>query len=149
MTRTETIRTKGVRVWVPCLPVAQPRQRISLAGGKPRAYLRAKHPVHGFKAIVRLAVAQQWEGPPLDGPVCVRLTAILPRPKAMCWKRRPTPEVAHAKKPDLDNLTKAVLDSLSGLCWRDDAQVSRLLAAKRIAAGDGQSGVEIEVREDE
>ena len=46
------------------------------------------------------------------------------------------PSEWHTKKPDLDNLAKAVLDSLAGLAWVDDSQVVILGLAKRIARGD-------------
>lgn len=38
-------------------------------------------------------------------------------------------------KPDLDNLAKAVMDSLNGVCWIDDAQVCRIVLSKWIVAG--------------
>jgi len=33
-------------------------------------------------------------------------------------------------RPDLDNTTKAVLDSLNGVAWEDDSQVQRLVVEK-------------------
>lgn len=38
--------------------------------------------------------------------------------------------IHHTVKPDLDNLTKAVLDALNGLAWHDDAQISKLYVRK-------------------
>lgn len=37
------------------------------------------------------------------------------------------------KKPDLDNMEKAVLDSCTGICWNDDKQVAGLLSFKHYA----------------
>jgi Holliday junction resolvase RusA-like endonuclease len=34
------------------------------------------------------------------------------------------------KKPDIDNLTKAILDALNGIAWNDDAQVAQITAKK-------------------
>ena len=34
-------------------------------------------------------------------------------------------------RPDLDNLTKLVLDSANGILWVDDGQVARLEVEKR------------------
>lgn len=37
----------------------------------------------------------------------------------------------YTKKPDSDNVAKAILDSLNGLVYKDDNQVSELLVLKR------------------
>jgi len=37
----------------------------------------------------------------------------------------------HTKRPDLDNLVKSVKDALTGIIWKDDAQIIRLAAEKR------------------
>jgi len=132
-------------IFVPCLPVAQPRQRLTVIAGRPHNYTPSRHPVNTFKAHLRQAVAEQWQGPPLCGPVHLELSIFLPRPKAKLWKRKPMPAEPHCKRPDLDNLLKAVLDALRGLVWRDDAQVAELVANKQIAAGDRQPGVSITI----
>lgn len=38
--------------------------------------------------------------------------------------------IHHTVKPDLDNLTKAVLDALNYVAWHDDAQITRLNVRK-------------------
>ncbi len=132
------------RIVVPAIPIAQPRPRAAVCGQRAAVY-HAKGPVDAFKATVRLAAAEVYRGPPLDGPVCVNLVFTFPRPKSMIWKIKPMPRLRHAKKPDRDNLDKAVLDALTGLMWRDDAQVCDGSITKWIAAGDEQPGVEITV----
>jgi Holliday junction resolvase RusA-like endonuclease len=37
----------------------------------------------------------------------------------------------HTMRPDLDNLVKSVKDALTGVIWKDDAQIIRLVAEKR------------------
>jgi Holliday junction resolvase RusA-like endonuclease len=39
--------------------------------------------------------------------------------------------------PDLDKLVRAILDSLTGIVWQDDAQVVSILAAKSYGAHPG------------
>jgi len=134
-----------ISIWVPCLPVAQPRQRVTVIAGRPHNYTPTRHPVNRFKAELRKAVADRWDGGPLDGPLQLAVSFFLPRPKSKIWKRKPMPAEPHCKRPDLDNLLKVVLDALRGLCWRDDAQVAELLASKQIAAGDWQPGVSITI----
>lgn len=66
-------------------------------------------------------------------PGAVRLVLFfaLPRPKSL-----PKRVTAHLKKPDLDKLTRSVKDALTGVLWRDDAQVVALTAMKTYAAGE-------------
>ena len=138
-----------IRFSVPAIPVAQPRQRhrVMATGGKSfvQNFTPAKHPVQAFKATVRLAATQQHSGPPLEGPLCIRMVFVLPRPGRLIWKSRPMPRAWHESKPDADNLSKAVKDALSGLLWRDDAQVACMEVRKVIASGQEQPGVEIVV----
>jgi len=63
------------------------------------------------------------------------LSFYLPRPKGHYNSKgdikpqyAPT---AHTKKPDLDNLVKAVKDSLKGILWYDDSQVYFTEAEKK------------------
>jgi Holliday junction resolvase RusA-like endonuclease len=65
----------------------------------------------------------------------VHLDFQMPIPASWSQKRRALVTgmdvVAHVKRPDLDNLEKAVLDGLNGVVWNDDAQVFRLTKVKR------------------
>lgn len=132
---------------VPWGPVAQPRHRFGLRGGKPAPYLPADHPVNAFKDAVRLyarvAVSDARLIKPLDGPLRVRLRFVLARTKA---DRSPAWHW-HDKKPDLDNLVKAVLDGLLGLALSDDARVCDLAASKVVAAPNEEPGVSVRVEE--
>lgn len=136
---------------VPSLPVAQPRQRHRVAQINGRAmavnYTPAKSPINDFKATVRMAAKAAYNGAPLTGPVRCDITFVFPRPQAKVWKTRPMPRYWHTKKPDRDNLDKAVLDTLSGLLWRDDCQVCYGTIQKVHAAGDEQPRVEVRVCE--
>jgi len=62
--------------------------------------------------------------------VRVSLTFYVARPKSLPKR------VMHAtKKPDLDKLVRAAIDSLSGVLFKDDAQVTDILARKLYAQG--------------
>ena len=136
-----------IHIHIPAVPVAQPRQRHAVVGGSVRSYMPNTHPIAAFKASVRLAASQAYSGPPLAGPVFVSLVFVFPRPKGMVWKKRPMLREFKAGKPDLDNLAKAVLDSLNGLLWIDDSQVVDLRVRKYVAAGDEAAHVEMDVEE--
>ena len=72
---------------------------------------------------------------------------VFPRPGVMVWKKKPMPRVRHTKKPDRDNLEKALMDALKGIVWIDDAQVCDGSIRKWIAAGDEQPGVHVVIRQ--
>lgn len=59
-------------------------------------------------------------------PVSVNATFVFVRPKSVSERRRPYNTV----KPDIDKLLRAVLDALTGVAYRDDAQVVSVSARK-------------------
>lgn len=123
---------------VPAVPVAQPRQRHSVApGGFVRNYTPAKSPVNDYKATVRLSAQNAYTGPPLACPLRVTLQCVFAtKRKARCPK--PT-------KPDCDNLAKSTLDALNGLTFKDDGQVVELRVEKWHAASDEQPHVRVTI----
>ena len=70
----------------------------------------------------------------------VILSFYFPRPKSVSRKRRPF----HTVRPDIDKLTRASLDGLSGIIYTDDAVVTRLEVSKDYGV---PTRCEIEVRE--
>lgn len=78
---------------------------------------------------------------PFEGPVHVETRFLLERPKSVPVKKRPQPTA----KPDLDKLARAVGDALTGVCWKDDAQVVAWLASKDYAPSGTHPGVLIHV----
>ena len=133
-----------ITITVPLVPVAQPRPRATVRGGRICVY-NAAGPVDAFKARVRIAARQAYSGDLLRGPLRVDSEFVFPRTKGQMWKRKPMPRMRHDKKPDRDNLDKAVLDALTGQLWFDDAQVCDGRIQKWIAAGDELHGVIITV----
>jgi Holliday junction resolvase RusA-like endonuclease len=139
-----------IRFIVPCIPVAQPRQRHRIAQSADGRqwvanYTERKHPANAFKAAVQLAASEAYQGPPLTGALSVGLVFVLPRPGRLVWKSRPMPRRWHDWKPDAENLAKSAVDALTGTLWRDDAQVARLVIEKHVAAGDEQPHAEVTV----
>ncbi len=107
----------------------------------------SKHPVQDFKASVRMAARQAYQGAPLAGPIRIVATFVMPRPGRLRWKTRPMPRCLHASKPDIENVAKAIFDALTGLAWNDDAQIAITTLTKVYAAGDEQPCVEVEIWE--
>ena len=100
-----------------------------------------------WAAVVTLMARQAMqERPPLAGPLDVRLVFDMQRPKAHFNKRglRPDAPSLVCKRPDIDKVTRTVLDALTVAgVWGDDAQVASLVAEKRYANG---AGVHVVVR---
>lgn len=78
------------------------------------------------------------------GPVQCQLNFTLPRPKSHFGTGRnadrlkPNVPDWHGKKPDADNLAKAVMDAMSAAgVWQDDAQVSDLRVTKQYGPRTG------------
>ena len=84
------------------------------------------------------------------GPVALTLAFKMPRPdyhygtgsNSQCLKAN-APHW-HTKKPDLDKLTRLVCDSLTGILWQDDNQVTSISASKEYA-DDHKTGVTITI----
>ena len=66
------------------------------------------------------------------GPVRVWVDFYLPIPAS--WSRKRAAEAmrlgSHFGRPDLDNFIKLFLDAANGVLWRDDSQLSQLVARK-------------------
>jgi Holliday junction resolvase RusA-like endonuclease len=75
---------------------------------------------HQAHAVVTLDKVAQFLG-----PVALRVTFTLPRPASL-----PKRVTAHTKAPDLDKLVRSVGDALTGVLYRDDAQIVELHARK-------------------
>jgi Holliday junction resolvase RusA-like endonuclease len=86
---------------------------------------------------VRQDMAAQGLSEPLEGPVAVRATFTLPRPKSA-----PRARWAPDRKPDIDKLARALLDSLViGGSLIDDAQVIDLRVSKVYPVDSNLPGV--------
>ena len=82
-----------------------------------------------WRKIIQAAAKQAMGDQPMSvGPILLRLTFSLPRPKShLCnaWDVRSNAPHYHVSKPDLSKLVRAVEDALTGICWRDDSQIVR------------------------
>jgi crossover junction endodeoxyribonuclease RusA len=114
--------------------VAQPQ-------GSTRAFMRPgmQFPVvthdnprlHQWRDLVATTVSRTMEEhliPLFLGPVALRVVFALPRPQSL-----PRRVVTHLKAPDLDKLLRAIGDALTGVVYRDDAQIVELVGRKLYA----------------
>lgn len=114
---------------VPGEPVPQPRPRVTTRGGFGRAYVPHAHPVHAYRASLA-AAARDAGAEPHAEPVSVVIDLVFERPKSHMNKSGVKPSAPRLPRVDLDNVGKAILDSLNGVAWGDDSQVQRLVIEK-------------------
>lgn len=111
-----------IRLIIPGEPVAKGRPRITRNG---HAYTPEK--TTNYENLVRLAFMQQCgKTNPYEGEITAVIDAYMQIPKSASKKRQEAMrchETRPTKRPDGDNIAKAVLDSLNGLAYKDDSQV--------------------------
>lgn len=78
-----------------------------------------------FETTFRAEIEKQDFTPINEGPIKCEILFFYRRPKTS-----PDHAFYRAKKPDIDNLVKAVMDAINGVLFTDDAQISMLSAAK-------------------
>lgn len=110
-------------------PVGKGRPRVTARGGKfAHAYTPKK--TKDFEDAIRFEfMASNCEKMPVypkDIPLKVDMTFAFGIPKSYSKKKHEqclNGIIQHTKKPDADNVAKAVLDALSGCAMEDDSQV--------------------------
>ena len=132
-----------MRFFVPGHPAPQGSKQAFVRGKRAVLVEVSKRVKPWREAVQDAAITHGCQ--PLEGPVSVKLTFLMPRPKAMPKKANLT----MIQKPDADKLARAVLDGLTGVCFDDDSQVTRLLVVKRRAGTAEEPGVMIHVEQGE
>jgi Holliday junction resolvase RusA-like endonuclease len=133
---------------IPGEPFAQPRARAAVING--RAVIYDPKKARNWKATAQAhMISAGQEADHLyceSGPVEIRVLAVFTCPKSDHRKREPLTRRWHTKKPDADNVLKAVKDSAKGVLWIDDSQVCLESCEKHIGAQGEAPYVEITVR---
>ena len=115
-------------------PIGQGRPKFSTINGHARAYDPEKS--RNYKAYVKLLATQAMKEQcfeMIEGPCSLDILAFFEVPKSKSKKFR---EAALSgleyptKKPDIDNIIKAIQDALNGLAYKDDALIVRLHTVK-------------------
>lgn len=119
------------------LPAPQGSKRAYVRGGR-AMLVESSAAVKPWRADVRAAALDTWTGPVLTGPVALTLHFRFDRPKGHYGKHGLLPSAPAYKvtAPDIDKLARATLDALTGIVFRDDAQVVELHVTKGWVAGD-------------
>lgn len=137
--------TEVITFTIPGEPQGKGRPRAFRAGRGVRMYTPAK--TEAYEQAVASAGRQAMAGrAPMAGPLAVDLVAVLGVPASWSKKRRAAALEGlelPAKKPDADNVAKAIADGLNGIAYGDDAQVIELRVRKRYGE---VPGVLVEIR---
>lgn len=132
---------------IPIAPKAKGRPRMRVVNGHAQAYTPKTTRV--FESTAAELIAKHSPPTLLVGPVHLGVLFVLPRPKSMCRKKDPDFETTPcAKRPDLDNLTKSLVDSInnSGQVWRDDSQVQHMIVEKVYSEKSGKPRIEVRIQ---
>jgi len=119
-------------------PMAKQSFRTTRTGNK---YLDASV-IKYRKAIRNMAISQMrnQKAERIEGAVNMNIIYAFRRPKSLSKKERNEIDggknIPKTTKPDIDNLTKAILDALNGIVWKDDAQVAQINIQKIWSAKD-------------
>jgi Holliday junction resolvase RusA-like endonuclease len=139
-----------IEFFVPGNPLALKRHRTFQRPGMkyPMQYDPSKSDKQDFLA----KAMQNKPATPLSGPLRMFCEFRFARPTSHygTGKNSDVIKPCHVlilkdNKPDLDNLVKFVLDSLNGVFWQDDAQITNLEAKKIWVGRSEAAGVGITI----
>ncbi|MEI6439029.1 MAG: RusA family crossover junction endodeoxyribonuclease [Alphaproteobacteria bacterium] len=120
---------------VPGIARGKGRPRVARRGAHVALYTDAK--TASYEGLVAMAAQAALAGQaPLNGPVIMTMLVRIAPPQSISKSARQamlSGQFAPTKKPDLDNVTKAILDGCNGVAFQDDKQVVEIYAAKIFA----------------
>lgn len=146
--------SKGVTFRVYGLPAPQGSMRVFMikpkGGGAQRpiiTHARGKVLAEWRAAIVQAAIKARV--PMMQGPVFLKLLIILPapasRPTVLTTQKQMEYWLRPWRQPDLDKCVRGILDAMTGIAFKDDGQIVRLLAEK-VYANDGERpGIDVTI----
>lgn len=122
-------------ICIPGDPVGKGRARVAMRGKSPALY--TPDTTVRYEAQVSSEARYSMDGRPLiTGPVALKLELYFGIPQSYTKKRTAEAlegRLAPTKKPDIDNVVKAICDAFNGSVWNDDVQVVDLHVIKRFA----------------
>ena len=138
----------GTTLLIPIEPVAWQRPKTRVVKGWVHHYSPQK--TKDYESLI----ADAYKTTPNyryfgeNEPLKVSMIFCMPVPKSYPKKRQKLIKDGyeqHIKKPDIDNLAKAVLDGLNGVAWADDSQIVQLNVRKEYATTEPHVWVSIQM----
>lgn len=118
---------------IPGDPIAKGRPRFAKRGNFVATFTPKK--TSEYERLVKLCSYQAMFGrAPFDAPIYLAVDIYLPIPTS--WSKRKQiaaakGEIGATKKPDADNVLKAVKDAMNGIVYTDDSRVTDVVIRKR------------------
>lgn len=110
------------------VPVAKGRPKFAKRGNFVTSY--TPQDTVNYENLVRLSYQQSCEDlRVLQGEVSMKIDAFFPIPKSTSKKKHQLMAIGaiqHTKKPDADNVAKAICDALNKIAYADDSQIVSL-----------------------
>lgn len=126
-----------MRFTVPGVPVPQGSKTAFVVKGRAVVAESNRAKLKPYRATVAEAAAAATNGGGLvTGPVRLELLLVFARPKshfrtgAYAAVLRDDAPAYVSTRPDASKVTRAIEDALTGIVWRDDAQVAELAVTK-------------------
>jgi len=150
-----TMAVERLRYWVAGEPIPQGSKRAWYDDKHKRVHMTedagVRHTTWRWELATAARLAMNAAGltEPYWQPVYISLNFASHRPSSHYGTGRnaqtlkPSAPDFPAKVPDIDKLTRAVLDSMTSIVWVDDAQVVRLHATKGFVHRWQEQGVSI------
>lgn len=132
---------KPVSFVVPGEAVGKGRPRVTTIGGQARMFTPKK--TANYETLIAMGAQQAMQGRDLiTGPVLLEMKIFVS--VAQSWSKKKTAaalagDVMPTKKPDADNVLKAICDGINGIVFKDDVQVVNVSMSKRFAETPGVS----------
>lgn len=108
-------------------PIGKGRPRL----GKYSTYTPKK--TADYEKLVKWTFTNKFKNfKKIEGPVKAKIIAVFEPAPSLSKKKKEEllHKINYTKKPDADNIAKIILDSLNGLAYKDDNQVTALLVLK-------------------
>lgn len=139
--------TFAAQITIPVAP--EPKRRVRAAAtsnGRVITYKDKK--TRAFERDMVLYLRQYAPKTPIRGPVKLRIEFVHPRPVKMLQRTHKGKPIADgriwkATRPDVDNLTKSVLDCCQDLFFHDDGQIADLQATDQYCERGAEPRIEL------
>ena len=122
-----------ITITIPGNPIAKKRPRFA----RRVKFVTTYSDQQTEEGTALLMIREQWQDPPLEGPLAVKMAFYMPRPSSHYGSGKNAGKLKygapawHIKKPDVDNMEKFISDVCNGLIWRDDSQIVASMTQKQ------------------